>query len=336
MNEDRQSDIQHWTQVIKSEMTTINDQFRGLQAYQQQAQQMEYSNPSNEEHSKQVVKSLQIKFANMSSSFKDVLQSRSQNIIATKQRREQFGEKEPLLAASSHSSPSYYAATSQSMGTTTAKVSPLSPPPPPPPLSLSSNASLGPNVPRKPDILASNTLPPLGSSASYNPVSRFPPPPPSQSAQLAASDPSYVNPSAKPYTTTGHEARQTTPHRTCPYIERKRFDAFFLLIASCHSQYRSRRIVFVATGSSLCTFHIYNGKQQPIQASHVAMCMSRAVWGSFSRKATIRAEILLLKASNRLFQSWAIYFHSWHIWWQVKEKRFKGKSHSCFSLFYHR
>lgn len=80
-------DEQYWTHTVKSDITNINDQFRQLS----QSGIANGLNPSLEEHIKQIIKLLQIRFANSSSNFKDTLQSRSDRMLATKQRREQLG-----------------------------------------------------------------------------------------------------------------------------------------------------------------------------------------------------------------------------------------------------
>lgn len=80
-------DEQHWTRIVKSDITNINDQFKQLS----QLGITTELNPSVEEHVKQIIKLLQIRFANSSSTFKDTLQFRSDRMLATKQRREQLG-----------------------------------------------------------------------------------------------------------------------------------------------------------------------------------------------------------------------------------------------------
>lgn len=87
-------DEQYWIHNIKSDITSINDQFKQLSRSRVTVE----LNPSLEEHIKQVIKILQIRFANSSSNFKDTLQSRSDRMLATKQRREQLGAMHPKVA----------------------------------------------------------------------------------------------------------------------------------------------------------------------------------------------------------------------------------------------
>jgi syntaxin 5 len=92
--------VSQWTLVVKTDITQINDQLRVIQT---QLEGKDICNPSIREHFRQIVKILQLRFASMSSAFKETLQSRSDRILASKQRREQLGSTGAFIPQHDHS-----------------------------------------------------------------------------------------------------------------------------------------------------------------------------------------------------------------------------------------
>jgi syntaxin 5 len=91
--DDRPVEVQDLTEIIKVELARLNSQISDLQALQKMRKAAGYSvgtNKSAEEHSSQVVVSLQSRLAEASSAFGNVLEMRSQNAKAQKDRRDQF------------------------------------------------------------------------------------------------------------------------------------------------------------------------------------------------------------------------------------------------------
>lgn len=91
--DDRPVEVQELTQIIKIELAKLNEQISNLQTFQKMQKAANYTvgtNKSAEEHSSQVVVSLQSRLAEVSSTFTNVLEMRSQNIKAQRDRREQF------------------------------------------------------------------------------------------------------------------------------------------------------------------------------------------------------------------------------------------------------
>lgn len=93
MFDDRPVEVQELTQVIKLEIARLNGQISDLQALQKMRRTGGYtvgSNRSAEEHTSQVVVSLQSRLAEASSTFTSVLEMRSNTIKAQRERRDHF------------------------------------------------------------------------------------------------------------------------------------------------------------------------------------------------------------------------------------------------------
>jgi syntaxin 5 len=86
--EDKPVEIQELTFVIKQDIERLNRQIAGLEQYKRSNNGS--SNMQKEEHSNNVVVSLQTKLATASTSFKDILEVRTTNMKAQKERRQQY------------------------------------------------------------------------------------------------------------------------------------------------------------------------------------------------------------------------------------------------------
>ncbi|WVW78089.1 hypothetical protein I302_100040 [Kwoniella bestiolae CBS 10118] len=91
--DDRPIEISELTYIIRQDIASLNTQIASLQSYVR-SQKPNSSNASNgkqvEEHNSNVVMLLQSRLANMGMGFKDVLELRTQNMKASKDRTEQF------------------------------------------------------------------------------------------------------------------------------------------------------------------------------------------------------------------------------------------------------
>jgi len=85
--DDRPVEISELTYIIKQDIAKLNKQIALLQQY---VREHKKNNKQADEHSSNVVVMLQSKLASTSMSFKDVLEIRTQNMKASKDRREQF------------------------------------------------------------------------------------------------------------------------------------------------------------------------------------------------------------------------------------------------------
>jgi len=85
--DDRPVEISELTYIIKQDIAKLNKQIALLQQY---VRDHKKDNRQADEHSSNVVVMLQSKLASTSMSFKDVLEIRTQNMKASKDRREQF------------------------------------------------------------------------------------------------------------------------------------------------------------------------------------------------------------------------------------------------------
>jgi len=85
--DDRPVEISELTYIIKQDIAKLNKQIALLQQY---VRDHKKNNKQADEHSSNVVVMLQSKLASTSMSFKDVLEIRTQNMKASKDRREQF------------------------------------------------------------------------------------------------------------------------------------------------------------------------------------------------------------------------------------------------------
>lgn len=93
MFDDRPVEVQELTQMIKLDIARLNGQISDLQAVQKMRRTGGYtvgSNRSAEEHTSQVVVSLQSRLAEASSAFTSVLEMRSNTIRAQRERRDHF------------------------------------------------------------------------------------------------------------------------------------------------------------------------------------------------------------------------------------------------------
>ncbi|CCX09656.1 putative ER-golgi SNARE complex subunit [Pyronema domesticum] len=88
--DDKPVEIAELTYVIKQDLGAINSQISSLQTFVRSGQQGVSSSSAAQEHSKNVVVMLQGKLADVSVGFKDVLETRTKNIQASRARTEQF------------------------------------------------------------------------------------------------------------------------------------------------------------------------------------------------------------------------------------------------------
>ncbi|CAG2111254.1 unnamed protein product [Medioppia subpectinata] len=87
--EEASKELNELVYIVKQDITSLNQQIESLR--QQQLQQLHQQNGQNiDNHSKNVVLTLQHQLANISSNFKNTLQLRTQNMAQQKLRREQF------------------------------------------------------------------------------------------------------------------------------------------------------------------------------------------------------------------------------------------------------
>ncbi|CAK9786950.1 unnamed protein product [Cutaneotrichosporon oleaginosum] len=87
--DDRPIEISELTYIIRQDIASLNTQIASLQAYVR-AQKAGKGRQQVEEHNSNVVMMLQSRLANMGMGFKDVLELRTQNMKASKDRTEQF------------------------------------------------------------------------------------------------------------------------------------------------------------------------------------------------------------------------------------------------------
>lgn len=88
--DDRPNEINELTFSIKQEIANINQQLASLQQATRGKNHSGGSSKQQEEHNANVVATLQTQLASASMSFKGVLELRSENMKATKERKEQF------------------------------------------------------------------------------------------------------------------------------------------------------------------------------------------------------------------------------------------------------
>ncbi|XP_033323577.1 syntaxin 5 [Megalopta genalis] len=89
---DRQIEIEELTNIIKTDLKSLNSQIGKLQEYGKKQRDVYGSRQSNHmaSHSSSIVMALQSKLANMSNHFKSVLEVRSENMREEQSRRQQF------------------------------------------------------------------------------------------------------------------------------------------------------------------------------------------------------------------------------------------------------
>ncbi|XP_071482512.1 LOW QUALITY PROTEIN: syntaxin-5-like [Diadema antillarum] len=98
--DDKSVEIQELTYIIKQDINSLNKQICQLQQHAKQGGQ---NGRHIQTHSNTVVLSLQSRLANMSNSFKTVLEVRTQNLKDQKSRREQFSSSQTPSSARSSS-----------------------------------------------------------------------------------------------------------------------------------------------------------------------------------------------------------------------------------------
>jgi syntaxin 5 len=88
--DDRPIEISELTYIIRQDIASLNQQIASLQAFVRSQKQGNGGGKQVEEHNSNVVMMLQSRLANMGLGFKDVLELRTQNMKASKDRTEQF------------------------------------------------------------------------------------------------------------------------------------------------------------------------------------------------------------------------------------------------------
>lgn len=94
--DDRPVEIQDLTYIIKQDISSLNKQIAQLQEF---SKSRDENSKHAKKHSSSVVVSLQSKLANMSKSFKQVLEIRTENMKHQKQRRDQFSSQPPVVSS---------------------------------------------------------------------------------------------------------------------------------------------------------------------------------------------------------------------------------------------
>lgn len=95
--DDRPVEIQDLTYIIKQDISSLNKQIAQLQEF---SRGRDENSQHAKKHSSSVVVSLQSKLANMSKSFKQVLEIRTENLKHQKERRDQFSSQPPVVSSS--------------------------------------------------------------------------------------------------------------------------------------------------------------------------------------------------------------------------------------------
>ena len=90
MFDDRPIEISELTYIIRQDIASLNQQIASLQSYVRGQKGQQKNGQQVEEHNSNVVMLLQSRLANMGMGFKDVLELRTQNMKASKDRTEQF------------------------------------------------------------------------------------------------------------------------------------------------------------------------------------------------------------------------------------------------------
>ncbi|XP_008544679.1 syntaxin-5 [Microplitis demolitor] len=88
--DDRQLEIDELTNIIKTDLSSLNKQIGQLQELSKQQRESSSRSHHIASHSSSVVVTLQSKLANMSNHFKNVLEVRSENMREEQNRRQQF------------------------------------------------------------------------------------------------------------------------------------------------------------------------------------------------------------------------------------------------------
>ncbi|KAK0181693.1 hypothetical protein PV327_003958 [Microctonus hyperodae] len=90
--DDRQLEIEELTNIIKTDLSSLNKQIAQLQELGRKQRESSSQGHHIASHSSSVVVALQSKLANMSNHFKNVLEVRSENMREEQNRRQQFTE----------------------------------------------------------------------------------------------------------------------------------------------------------------------------------------------------------------------------------------------------
>ena len=88
----RPQEIQELTYIIKEDMNMLNRQIGQLQQIARSQRSQGVQGRHQQSHSSSVVVALQSKLATMTSSFKDVLEVRTENLKQSKNRQEMFSQ----------------------------------------------------------------------------------------------------------------------------------------------------------------------------------------------------------------------------------------------------
>ncbi|XP_021916862.1 syntaxin-5 isoform X2 [Zootermopsis nevadensis] len=87
---DRPTEIQELTYIIKEDLNSLNQQIAKLQEVSRSQKQSQQNGRHLQSHSSSVVLALQSKLASMSTEFKQILEVRTENLKQQKNRRDQF------------------------------------------------------------------------------------------------------------------------------------------------------------------------------------------------------------------------------------------------------
>lgn len=99
--DDRPVEISELTYIIKRDIASLNAQIASLQTLQAASNGGKQATKPVDEHNNNVVVMLQGRLANASLGFKDVLEIRTQNMKASKERGEVFGNSTNTLGGPS-------------------------------------------------------------------------------------------------------------------------------------------------------------------------------------------------------------------------------------------
>lgn len=105
--DDRPVEISELTYIIKQDIAQLNQQIAQLQVFVKQNLNNQSGKKQVDEHNNNVVMMLQSKLADTSLGFKDVLEIRTQNMKATRDRTEQFQSNTAALTGPQSDSPLY-------------------------------------------------------------------------------------------------------------------------------------------------------------------------------------------------------------------------------------
>lgn len=95
--DDHPLEIQELTAIVKQDINSLNNAISKLQEHVRDTQAKEKASQHKNKHSKNVVMSLQTKLASVSTKFKKVLETRTENLKAQKERRDRFSGTDPHM-----------------------------------------------------------------------------------------------------------------------------------------------------------------------------------------------------------------------------------------------